>query len=142
MPAVATAKTVSSTVTDSTIEHALLPGIKSGLLGLGDRATAELIEMLSVPVEFDGNKVIRSAPGEPPRREDGDLIATVDSNLVPGPDVLPALRVSIGGHAEELEYGAFTNFGQVEPRPHMAPLRESMKTYAADELGDGIRRTT
>lgn len=137
MPVAASAKTVSSTVTDTTIESALLPGIKAGLLNLGDRATGELLEMLSVPVEYEGSGIIRSAPGEPPRKEFGELVATIDSNLVDGPDLFPSLRVSIAGVAEELEFGS----GNVEPRPHMGPLRESMKNYAADEVGDGIRRT-
>jgi hypothetical protein len=41
----------------------------------GEDINADIVEMISVPVGRSGGRVIRSQPGEPPRKETGGLIA-------------------------------------------------------------------
>lgn len=143
----ASAKVNHSTVTDDSIARALGPGIRAGLAQIGDRAVAELIESLSVPVEFVGSQVIRSDPGDPPRMEEDMLRQSVDANVMPD-EPLPFLRVGMGprpGSDENvamiLEFGGPSSWGYVEPRPAVGPQKDRIEGYAADEIGAGLSRT-
>jgi hypothetical protein len=145
--ATAQTKVAQSTVTDNSVLRALEPGIRAGLLQIGDRAVAELLSALSVPVEYVGSQVIRSDPGEPPRMEEDALRQSTDANLIPG-DPLPSLRVSVGPRpggdpdaATVLEFGGVSSWGQIAARPFMRPQMLRIEGYAEDEIGDGLKRT-
>ncbi len=136
-----------STVTDDAVRRIILPGIQAGLQQIGDRSVMELMDRLSVPVEYSGGMVIRSAPGEPPRMEYDELRQSCDSNLIMVGE-MPGVRISAGPRASGdsdaaivLEYGGPGSWGHIEARPYMGPQMIETEKYAKEEIESGIRRT-
>ncbi len=85
--------------------------------------TADLMTSLSVQVEYIGGYVIRSKPGEAPRREFGDLIRSVDFatsrvNALVRLDVFSTSMISV-----------YLNEGtdRIAPRPHWQPLIDNWR---------------
>jgi hypothetical protein len=97
-----------------------------------------LRESVSVPVQYAGSRVIRSAPGEPPRRETGDYRAGLGTELT----FLPAgVSTSIFTDAPLgpwLENG--TSRG-LAARPHFAPIFDRYAARAAETIGRRIFQT-
>jgi hypothetical protein len=88
--------------------------------GLGVAMVEDVRDRISVPVEYVGDYVIRSSPGEPPRKEFGNLWGSCEHTV----DNQPALTVMAGGpsapYAKKLEYG---DGAKLKPRPYFGPLR-------------------
>jgi hypothetical protein len=138
---------VQSTVSEELLRRAIMPGLKAGLEQLGERGRTDLMDSLSVPVQYEGNKVIRSAEGDPPRMEEDMLRQSVDDNVFMQGE-MPVLRISMGPRpggdedaAEVLEWGGLSSWGEVRARPAVRPLKTRLEGYAKDEIADGIRRT-
>jgi hypothetical protein len=126
-------------VHEDAILRAITPGVRAGLDEIGDGAVAFLLDILSVPVEYDGNKVIRSIPGESPRMETDALRQSTDSNIIEGGE-LPMLRVSVGPRpggpidvAQTLEYEM--------NRPFMSKALLHIESVAQELMESGLRRT-
>lgn len=122
------------------VENAIAPILRAALEDIADRATANIREAISIPVEYaEGGLIIRSSPGEPPRREDGALMAGIDFNIVDG-EGLPELyitaeRLGMGDAdaARVLEDGGLNGQGHyVAPRPYMAPEAEAIRGYGPE----------
>ncbi len=113
---------------DAIMEH-LHSRLEHGIDELAD-ATVEKVRMLiSIPVERTATSVIRSKPGEPPRRDSGDLYNSIRK----GPLVSDAdgVRTEAGSdlwYSVNLENGA----GRVDPRPHWRPAYEEIAPNAAE----------
>ncbi len=133
-------------VQDERILRAITPAVLAGLDDIGDLAREFLLERLSVPVEYEGNKVIRSAPGQFPRMEEDLLRQSTDTKISDdGP--LPSLNVSVGPRpggdanaAMVLEFGGQSSWGRIEPRPFMGPTRDYIEGVALEAMKSAFKR--
>lgn len=88
----------------------------------GSDMVNDMREMISVPVEYiagprGGIIVIRSNPGEPPRRETGDLWASIQYLVIAPAGVWMVVF-------SDIEYSLYLEQGteRMEPRPHWSTL--------------------
>lgn len=133
-------------VHEDLILRAITPAVLAGLDDIGDLAREFLLNILSVPVEYDGNRVIRSAPGSPPRMEEDMLRQSTDTTIHDdGP--LPSLEVSVGPRpggdanaAVVLEFGGQSSWGRIEPRPFMGPTRDYIEGIALATMQAAFKR--
>jgi hypothetical protein len=105
---------------------------------LGEQEASALRADLSIPVVHrKGMLPLRSLPGEAPRKDEGKLRASVNSDIFSGGDVV-GVKVEAGGpsapYAGTLERGGSTNFGMIAHRPFMYPSHERMKVRARTQL--------
>lgn len=104
-----------------------------GVAAVGKAAQADIEESISVPVgrDFAGNAVIRSAPGEPPRRDESQLYGNVESAVFSRPNVIGSVvsssRPETPSVPQELEFGGV----RVAPRPYMAPAMDRFRAGKA-----------
>ncbi len=99
----------------------------AALKDLGKRDEEWIRDALSVDVEYEGSHIIRSAPGDFPRRETGELQGTIASEPSGGGDGA-AVAVSAGpaigddgqDYAYTLEYGGYSGGHHILPRPFMS----------------------
>lgn len=129
----------------------LIPGMRAAAEAIGLQEVGEIQTRLSVPVErMPDGTVIRSAPGDSPRTEEGHLLMGVDSNVENGPSGLPELTISItrspgpGDQADAariLDEGGYNQQGRyVAPRPMAHPAAERIKEYAPTVVSEQISR--
>ncbi len=120
---------------------AVLAGkIEKALVRVGDHAVEVAKDKLKVPVEYRGGRVIRSEPGEPPRRETGALQEGIISRVEKtAPNVVElefgSSRNGSSVIPEELELGE----GPVAARPYMIPTMHEaiipdLETAVPEEL--------
>jgi hypothetical protein len=125
------------------VEHlkSALARVQSGLTEAARAEQAALEQSLSVDVErdFAGNVVVRSAPGQPPRRETGELVGNVALDVRPTTDgikiEMSADRPSTPGVALTLEIGG----DGIQPRPYMKPSFERFETAADGAIKSALR---
>lgn len=91
---------------------------------------ADIRERINVPVGRSGGRIIRSKPGEPPRREYGDLYKSVGTVAGGQGDQIEAIAGSTSKIAVYLEYGT----GTVAPRPHFTPAFLQAQLGIADRI--------
>lgn len=133
------------------IRQALEPAILKALedIGQGEEETIEMA--ISIPVErdFAGNVIQRSAPGEPPRLDEGILHGIGIESHVVHEDGWPTLYLTATRPPEDpgddpdaaliLEEGGVSNWGvYVQPRPFMYPAVVRLSGYAAQMVGDKL----
>jgi hypothetical protein len=96
----------------------------------GEEVATDLRESLSVPVQYVGSRIIRSKPGERPRKETGKYRGTVATDTtIEGRRVVT--RIGPRSHiAEFLEDGT----SRMAPRPHVGPLYRQVSVEAADRI--------
>jgi hypothetical protein len=143
-------RVTSVTVYPDKLRAALLPPLKSGTEALGRKSERRIKERISVPVGRDanGNVVVRSQPGEPPRKEHGQLQSHVAHSVeVQGEKVVG----SVYSHrpprepgddpdaAVRLEYGGYSHGVHIEPRPHVVQEVELLRGEAAAEYADQLK---
>lgn len=90
-------------------------------------ARRELRDSINVPVQRVGSEVIRSDPGEPPRREFGDLWKSIQISVVQVSDTQIRGRLYSNdktGKVLALEYGRLD--GSLEPRPFFGPQQKRL----------------
>ncbi len=103
----------------------ILEGLESALKRAGDDEVEQIRQDIGVQVGYASGFVVRSEPGEPPRRETGELQESIYSNVSrPEPNVVQLAIGSTADYAGNLEFGGFSNFGEVLPRPFMRPSME------------------
>jgi hypothetical protein len=92
---------------------------------IGRRGVADIRDSINVRVQYVGHLVIRSDPGEPPRREFGDLYRSIHYRVAPKAETVEALEIYTDRYpvAVYLEFG--TTF--MEPRPFFEPQRKKMR---------------
>jgi len=109
--------------------------VEQSLDVLGGQYVGDVKESLDVSVEYQGSEVIRSKPGENPRRETGELQdATrheVEKLLF---DEQELSIVNDCPHAAPLEFGTQT----VLPRPFFGPAFERLTDKMPDDLNDAV----
>lgn len=99
--------------------------LKAGVAAGGKFAQADVERRISKPVvrDFAGNVIQRSAPGEPPRLDTGQLHGNVDSAAWEGHNVVGATvgvsRPDTPSVPIELEFGT----ERIRPRPFMVPAK-------------------
>lgn len=97
----------------------------------GHEVLDALRESVSVPVTYIGSRAIRSAPGEPPRREFADYLGSLGAELT----FIPA-GVSTTIFTDMLR-GRWLELGtkSILPRPHWKPIFDRYATLAAEAIG-------
>jgi hypothetical protein len=108
----------------------VMDAIAAGLKESGEDEVSHIRDDIGVPVEYAAGGVIRSAPGEPPRRETGELWNSIKSAVEKQPDRVtlqmaagPALDEHGNDYAAGLEVGS----GHVAERPYMGPSMSRME---------------
>lgn len=102
---------------------------------VGRRGVAHIRSLIDVRVQYVGSWVIRSDPGEPPRREHRDLQKSITYKVEAKATTLEDMMIYVDdsrrsdgkeGVAFFLEYGTF----HVEPRPFWEVSREVINRFA------------
>lgn len=144
-------------IDDAAVRAALTPGLARGLEAIGQREVAAIKKALNIPVVYGDVQVTfktragkeisfnakgltkRSSPGEPPRKETGNLQAGV-SHVVETGDQGPQLAITSeraeGNPAvpDYLEYGTT----KMEARPYMTPAVLRLEDYVVETLAEGF----
>lgn len=118
--------------------------VYAALRAEGEDARQRLVEMTSVPVQIvpgprGGKRIVRSAPGEPPRLETGDLNAGFDSRVTADSKAgLVTLTVE-----NPVEYSGFLENGtqNVAPRPHWQRVLDDWDVNLAGRVAAEIARS-
>ena len=105
---------------------------------LGQQVADEWKERISVPVEYargprGGRKIIRSEPGEPPRRESGVLWESIAAQTEADGYVVTTVIGSDVEYAPYLQEGTFEMF----PRP-MMPDPDQLQEQFVNAVADAI----
>lgn len=75
--------------------------------------------------------IIRSSPGEPPRKEFGDYYDSITHETTREGDlVITRIGSRLPGRGPWLEFGT----DKIAPRPHFAPLHEQLKSEAVERI--------
>jgi hypothetical protein len=104
------------------IVASLIADAESGIRDIVSSSRADLQASISVPVGYasgprGGLMVIRSKPGEPPRRETGNYVNSWGESVV-----IDGLRV-VGRIYSDVDYGSYLSTGtsRMASRPHLSP---------------------
>jgi hypothetical protein len=123
-------------------EQAMTVLLDAGLYVMEDRFQREadqVREDLAVDVEYIGDgRVIRSQPGEPPRRETGDLQGSIDTSAEIAGDEVVTLLDCNDWKGRRLNEGD----GQIRPRPFWdfayQRLSDTLATDASTGMADRL----
>jgi hypothetical protein len=142
---------VSGGIDPALMNMALRQPLITALEALGVREVAAIEADLSVPVGRNaaGDVTTRSAPGQPPRTEEGVLRGNVSHAVSAGSLAeLPSLTVSAvrppegdGDDPEAaviLEFGGVGEWGYVQARPFMRPALTRLEGYAGDFVAAAV----
>lgn len=120
----------------------MIAALAAGLREAGEDEESHIRKDIGIPVEYAGGRVIRSAPGDAPRRETGTLYRSIKSGVASDADEV-LLRVSAGpalseqgfDYAAELE----TGHGSVAERPYMDPSKKRMEVGGAWVVAEKLK---
>lgn len=109
--------------------------VSGSLWALGRDIVAELRDVIGVRVQRVGSEVIRSEPGEPPRRDSSKLYDSLRSHVQRDSATSAALSVST-----DVEYAAWLEegTGRMEARPWWAVTFGRIGPYIKDKLSDHL----
>lgn len=120
--------------TNAVCEHVagrLVPAVETVAAGI----TADVKQRIGVPVGYANGRVIRSRPGEPPRREFGDYIGSWTYTVVREGDVIKGTSGStMPGRGVWLEKGT----GRIAPRPHVEPAYQQARAEATQQIKQNL----
>jgi hypothetical protein len=108
---------------------------------LGAEIAADVRESIDIPVEpTSSGYVVRSRPGEPPRRESGHLWESIGFEVARDDG---RRRVGLSVYSDDpkaagLEYGR----DDVRPRPFMAPAFDRWADQVAERIADAATSAT
>lgn len=111
---------------------------RRALFRLGKEAQTELRKMVGIRVGRTHYGVIRSNPGEPPRRETGEYQQSLKYRVLPGAETVDDLSI-YSSDIRSLWFEGGTK--HMAKRPHFAVLirrfglRKKYKQYLKEELG-------
>lgn len=117
-----------------TVIDTLLVRAESGMESIVAELEEQLRAAVSVPVERDGRKVVRSLPGEPPRTEFGDYEDSFGHAVEVDGDVV---RGAAGTRSER---GPWFEGGteNMKPRPHFGKVRDAFAETAVERVSSAI----
>lgn len=124
---------VSGGIDPARLARALSAMLTPALEAMGDKEVASIREDLSVPVERgEDGLIVRSSPGQPPRKEFGILQEFVVREVVAGDNGLPMLRIESTRPtiSADDDPDAPRVLEMEIDRPYMAPALVRMKGYA------------
>jgi hypothetical protein len=132
------------------LRKALVPPLTSGTLALAREGVRRIKQRISIPVGRDanGNVVQRSLPGEPPRKEHGQLQMHVEQKVsVKGDGIKgevyasrpPIENLDDPEAAIRLEYGGYSHGVHIAPRPYMRPEFDLLRKEAPKEYADQLK---
>lgn len=101
---------------------------------VNDKGTEIWREVLSVPVGRSGRKIIRSKPGEPPRKEKGRLPPDIKGEVTSGESVVTSNNYTDNKVAGYLDGGTRT----IAPRPHAVVVARRLFAFARGFIGNAI----
>ena len=101
---------------------------------------ASIKAALNIPVERKDGKLLRSSPGEAPRRQSGNLRESIETRVIKDGNQISLIAGDLKGkapYALYLEYGSLS----LEPRPFLLPalarysevLSQGLKTLAEEQ---------
>lgn len=106
------------------------------MAALGVDMRDEMRELISVPVQKVGSRIIRSKRGEAPRMETKKLRGSMTSDVVvQGGEVI----ASMGSDESIADYSKYLE-GKLD-RPHFATIFERVQTYAVDRILSRLPQT-
>lgn len=118
-----------TTPADSIID-ALVTGCRPGFDAIGADLEKRLRDKLRVPVVRQGSRVIRSKPGEPPRKDKGNYQSSMDRVTVVSGDRIRAVAGTNMVRGVWLENGT----GRMAPRPHASVVIQEFKSEVLDRV--------
>lgn len=90
---------------------------------------------VSVPVGRSGSRIVRSLPGEPPRREHGDYIDSIlHDTRREGALVITEIGSILPNRGVWLEGGT----SRIRPRPSFGPLHQRIQAEAAGKISSKL----
>lgn len=119
-------------IVDRLITRAL-PGFDA----IGVELVEKIRDAIDVPVEFTSGAVIRSEPGEPPRRESGDYQGSIRHVTERDGDTITTV---VG---TDSVIGAYLEGGteRMKPRPHFAPVTDEFAQNAVERVQQAFSQT-
>lgn len=104
---------------------------------VGPEVEAYAVQLVSVPVGRQGSKIIRSKPGEPPRKETGGVAGGIGHEVRRDAEDQPTLIVyAIGAVAGYLTDGT----SRMAKRPFMEPTFDRWAEPVCDRVADAVGR--
>jgi hypothetical protein len=127
-------------MSDPTIDR-IMSGLTAQVKATMDAALRDTADdmrrIISVPVVRSGGKVIRSKPGEPPRKDTGKLLASVQSVV----ESLEKDKVR-GSVSTNVFYDVFLTNGtsKMAPRPYAGPTEAKWERLIENRLAIATRQ--
>lgn len=91
----------------------------------------EMRELIGIQVEYAGGDIIRSLPGEAPRREFGNLQDSQQIDVTVNQNEISATLFTDSLIGAYLEHGT----SRILPRPHYEPYAKRVESLAAEMFG-------
>lgn len=112
-------------------------GIRHAMEEAGNDAADDLRELISIPVVRTKGKVIRSSPGQPPRKDTGALLASVKSVI----DEIEKDRIAVT-ISTDTDYDQFLKNGtaRMAARPFDGPIETKWEPIIENRLGIAARQ--
>lgn len=109
------------------------------LRDLGPDIEADLVELVSTPVQYAAAGVVRSKPGEPPRKEHGDYARSIRHTVSEGENGPDSATLRLYTNSV---IGTYLEFGtdRMRPRPHFAVVFERRRDDVVNRVGDAVFR--
>lgn len=113
------------------VDAQIVPDLRAAMEDALAKETAFIVQAVSIPVVRIGTTVVRSYPGEPPRKDMGALSSHIYfEDVVYGGSGIesaivawrPATDFSWPDAAAVLEQGGNSPFGPIEPRPFLGSI--------------------
>lgn len=116
------------------ITDALIDRARDGFDEIGADLAERLRKKIDVAVGRSGGVVVRSLPGEPPRRDTGDYQATVRHETRTEGNTVTTAAGTDSQLGPWLEGGT----SRMKPRPHFKPVREEFAAEAVERVKQAL----
>lgn len=117
---------------------AIVRDMMEPLAQIGGFMAEQVQEWLSVDVDRTGSKVIRSRPGEHPRRDSGRLFTSITHDIAAQGDVITVTVGTDAPYAHYLENGT----SKMAERPILAGLLEQFEPILMNAVAEVIEGDT
>lgn len=103
---------------------------------LGRDMQGDMRELISIPVQKVGSKIVRSKRGEAPRMETKKLRGSMTTSTVAGSD---SVTTEMGSDESIADYSKYLEGGL--DRPHFRTIFERVQQYAVDRITARLPQT-
>lgn len=118
--------------------EAIRDAAQRAMVEVAESALADMKQLISIPVEYEENYVVRSLPGEAPRTETGEYLKSWEMTTgTPGGEPEAGIE-SFDPKGRELEVGT----DKVKPRPHVSVIAERWTPEVAPAVASAIEAAT